>query len=127
MSTAAIDLDGLLRRLHLPTIRRLYAELAARAEEEEEMSHRDFLAILVAEEVAHRGETRIQRSVRAAHFPFLATIEGFDFSFQTSVKLQLLGSFLGPELLSEGRSLILCGPTGPTTWCTTSLLSLVEE
>lgn len=111
MTMAAIDLDGLLRRLHLPTIRRLYADLAARAEVEE-MSHRDFLAILVAEEVAHRGETRIQRSVRAAHFPFLATIESFDFTFQTSVKLQLLGSFLGPELLSEGRSLILCGPTG---------------
>lgn len=111
MTSSSIDLDGLLRRLHLPTIRRLYGELATRAEEEE-MSHRDFLAVLIAEEVAHRGETRIQRSVRAAHFPFLATIEDFDFTFQTSVRLQLLGSFLGPELLSEGRSLILCGPTG---------------
>jgi DNA replication protein DnaC len=28
------------------------------------------------------------------------------------VRLQLLGSFLGPELVSEGRSLILSGPTG---------------
>lgn len=27
----AIDLDGLLRRLHLPTIRRLYPELEERA------------------------------------------------------------------------------------------------
>ena len=111
MTTTSLDLDGLLRRLHLPTIRRLHAELAVRAETEE-MSHRDFLAVLVAEEVAHRGQTRIQRSVRAARFPFLATIEDFDFTFQTSVRLQLLGSFLGPELLSEGRSLILCGPTG---------------
>ena len=31
----AIDLDGLLRRLHLPTIRRLYLELENRAEAEE--------------------------------------------------------------------------------------------
>ena len=30
-----IDLDGLLRRLHLPTIQRLHAELAMRAEKEE--------------------------------------------------------------------------------------------
>jgi DNA replication protein DnaC len=110
-TATSIDVDGLLRRLHLPTIRRLYGELAVRAETEE-MSHRDFLAILLAEEVAHRGQTRIQRSVRAAGFPFLATIEDFDFTFQTSVRLQLLGSFLGPELFSEGRSLILCGPTG---------------
>ena len=28
------DLDGMLRRLHLPTVRRLYAELATRAETE---------------------------------------------------------------------------------------------
>ena len=106
-----IDLDGLLRRLHLPTVRRLYPELERRAEEEE-LSYRDFLAVLIAEEVGHRAETRIQRSVRRAHFPFLATIEDFDFAFQTSIKLSLLGSYLGPELSSEGRAVIFCGPTG---------------
>ena len=31
----------------------------------------------------------------AAHFPFLKTIEEFDFTFQTSVRLALLGSVLG--------------------------------
>src|SRR2546425_2215927 len=74
--------------------------------------YRDFLALLIAEEVAHRAQTRIERSVRKARFPFLRTIEDFDFTFQTSVRLQLLGSYLGPELVTEGRSLILCGPSG---------------
>ncbi len=111
MKPEQIDLDGLLRRLHLPTIRRVHGDLATQAEEEQ-MSYRDFLAVLVAEEVAHRGQTRITRSVRRAGFPFLATIEDFDFTFQTSIKMSLLGSFLGPELISEGRNLILCGPAG---------------
>ena len=110
-TTEAIDLDGLLRRLHLPTIRRLYPELENRAEAEE-MSYRDFLALLVAEEVAHRAETRIQRAMRKANFPFLRTIEEFDFKLQTSVRLSLLGSYLGPELVSEGRCLILGGNVG---------------
>jgi DNA replication protein DnaC len=105
------DLDAMLRRLHLPTVRRLYPELQSRAETEG-LSHRDFLALLMAEEIAHRAQTRIQRSVRKARFPFLRTIEEFDFTFQTSVRLQLLGSYLGPELISEGRNLILCGPSG---------------
>ena len=74
--------------------------------------YRDFLATLIAEEVAHRAQTRIERSVRKARFPFLRTIEDFDFTFQTSVRLQLLGSYLGPELVTEGRSLILYGPSG---------------
>jgi DNA replication protein DnaC len=111
LTPAAIDLDGLLRRLHLPTIRRLYAELADRAEVEE-MSYRDYLALLVAEEVAHRGETRIQRATRKAGFPFLRTIEEFDFQFQTAIRLSLLGSYLGPELVSAGRCLILGGSPG---------------
>lgn len=112
MSVAAtLDLEGMLRRLHLPTVRRLYAELARRAEEEG-MSYRDYLATLAAEEIAHRAQTRITRSVRKARFPFLRTIEEFDFTFQTSVRLQMLGSLLGPELVSEGRCAIFSGPPG---------------
>jgi len=107
----AVDLDGLLRRLHLPTIRRLYPELENRAEVEG-MSYRDYLAVLVSEEVAHRAETRIQRATRKAGFPFLRTIEEFDFKLQTAVRRSLLGSYLGPELVSEGRCLILGGTPG---------------
>lgn len=105
------DLDAMLKRLHLPTIRRLYAELALRAESEG-MSYRDFLEVLAAEEIAHRAQTRITRSVRRARFPYLRTIEEFDFTFQTSVRMQMLGTLLGPELVSEGRSAIFSGPPG---------------
>jgi DNA replication protein DnaC len=111
MNAPPMDLEAMLRRLHLPTIRRLCRELEQRAEKEQ-MSYSDYLSVLVAEEIAHRAQTRITRSVRKAHFPFLGTIEDFDFTFQSSIKLQLLGSFLGPELVSEGRSLVLSGPTG---------------
>ncbi len=106
-----IDLDGLLRRLHLPTMRRLYGEVQDHAEAEG-LSYRDYLALLVAEEVAHRAQTRIQRATRKAHFPFLRTIEEFDFTFQSSVRLSLLGSVLGPDFVSEGRGLILAGRPG---------------
>lgn len=111
----ARDLDGLLRRLHLPTVRRLYGELATRAEAEG-MAYRAYLETLVAEEVAHRAETRITRAVRKAQFPFLRTIDDFNFTFQTALRLQMLGSYLGPELVSEGRSALFSGPsdTGKT-------------
>jgi DNA replication protein DnaC len=107
----ALDLDGMLRRLHLPTVRRLYPELEPRPEAED-LAYREFLALLVAEEVAHRAQVRIERSVRKARFPFLRTIEDFDLTFQTSVRLSLLGNYLGPELVTGGRNLILSGPSG---------------
>lgn len=124
MSTTApaVDLDALLRRVHLPTVRRLYPELVQRAEPDG-LSYRECLAVLMAEEVAHRAQTRIQRCVRRAHFPFLKTIEEFDFTFQSSVRLALLGSVLGPELVSQGYCLIASGPPGMSQ----SLLNLRSE
>ena len=68
--------------------------------------------MLVTEEIAHRQQTRIQRSVRQARFPFLKTVEEFGFSFQSAVRLPSLGSYLGPELVSGGRNLILQGKSG---------------
>lgn len=76
------------------------------------MSYRTFLEMLIAEEIAHRAQTRITRSVRRARFPFLRTTEDFDFTFQTSVRLQMLGTLLGPDLVTEGRCAILSGPPG---------------
>lgn len=105
------DLDAGLKRLHLPTVRRQHLLMQEQAEKEG-WSYREFLERLVNEELAHRAETRIQRATRKARFPFLKTIEEFDFTFQTSVKRKALGRYLGPELVSEGRSAILLGRPG---------------
>jgi hypothetical protein len=34
------------------------------------------------------------------------------FTFQTALKLQMLGSYLGPELVSDGRNAVFSGPSG---------------
>jgi DNA replication protein DnaC len=101
----------MLKRLHLPTVRRLYGDLATRAEAEG-MAYRAYLETLVAEEIAHRAETRVTRAVRKAQFPFLRTIDDFNFTFQSALRLQMLGSYLGPELVREGRSAVWSGPSG---------------
>lgn len=111
MNPGDINLDALLKRLHLPTIARLYPSYTVRAAAEG-WSHRDLLALLVAEEVAHRNDTRIEKAARRAHFPFIKTIEAFDFVFQSTLRLQRLGPYLGPELVTEGRNLILAGRPG---------------
>jgi DNA replication protein DnaC len=105
------QLETLFRRLNLAHTRRIYQDLADRAEKEN-WGYRDFLALLLAEEVAHRKQTRLQRFTRKANFPFFKTIDEFDFSLQTTLRLSLLGSYLGPDFVSEGRSLIFCGKAG---------------
>jgi DNA replication protein DnaC len=110
-SLSEAEREALFKRLHLAHMRRIYQEVAVQAEKEG-WSYADFLALLLAEEVAGRKQTRLQRLTRSAHFPFLKTMDEFDFSLQSTLRLALLGSYLGPELVSEGRSLILHGKTG---------------
>src|SRR6201993_3989326 len=108
---SAGQLEPLFRRLNLAHTRRIYQAVADRAEKEN-WTYRDFLALLLAEEVAHRKQTRLQRGTRQAHFPFFKTIDEFDFTLQSTLRQSLLGSYLGPDFVTEGRSLILYGKTG---------------
>ena len=108
---ATADLDAMLKRLNLANARRVWSELASRADAET-WSARDFLTTLLAEEIAHRANTRLGREVRRAHFPFLKTIDDFDFTLQKSLKRRLITSYLTPDAVTEGRNLILLGRTG---------------
>jgi len=84
------ELEPLLKRLHLANARRVWRELVQRAEKED-WSYDQLLLTLFAEEVAHRRGTRLARAVRAALFPFLRTIEEFDFSYQSTLRLTTAG------------------------------------
>ena len=111
MKRTDIDLDTLFKRLHLANARRAWRELVTRAETEQWSFHQ-FLELLVSEEVAHRQQTRLVRLSRRAQFPFLKTIDEFDFTFQSTLRLALLGSALAPDFVTEGRCLILYGKPG---------------
>jgi DNA replication protein DnaC len=106
-----IPLDTLFKRLHLANARRVWRDLCDRAEKEE-WAYDHFLGVLVAEEVAHRQQTRLQKVSRAAGFPFLKTVDDFNFTYQSTVRLPVIGSFLSADFVTEGRSLILHGKPG---------------
>lgn len=105
------DLDTLFKRLHLANARRVWRDLVQRAEQES-WTYRDFLTLLVTEEIAHRQQTRLARLTRRAQFPFLKTIDDFNFTYQSTLRLQMLGSALAPDFVTEGRTLIFSGKTG---------------
>jgi DNA replication protein DnaC len=111
MSVPDQDLDALFKRLHLANARRVWRDLVQRAEREA-WSYGDFLTLLVTEEIAHRQQTRLGRLTRRAHFPFLKTIDDFNFTYQSSLRLHMLGSALAPDFVTEGRSLIFSGKPG---------------
>jgi DNA replication protein DnaC len=101
----------MLKRLGLANTRRTWRELVARAEKEQ-WSYHDFLSTIVAEEVAHRQQIRIQRNAQRSCFPFLKTVDNFDFTYQSVVKQSLLGSALSPDFVTDGRNIVFHGKPG---------------
>jgi hypothetical protein len=58
------------------------------------------------------GSKRDCSVVLGAHFPFFKTIDEFDFTLQSTLRESVIGSYLGLDFVTEGRSLILHGKTG---------------
>jgi DNA replication protein DnaC len=106
-----LNIDAMLKRLSLANTRRAWRDLIARAEKEQ-WTYNDFLSTLLAEEVAHRHQTRIQRNAQRSRFPFLKTVDDFDFTYQSVVKQSVLGSAFSPDFVTDGRNIVFHGKPG---------------
>lgn len=111
LDPARVDLDALCKRLHLATFRRTLAD-TERLAAQNQWGHREFLAHLVVAEVINRDQTRIQRMIRAARFPFIRTIEDFTFAPKGSLRRDLLAPYLGQDYAASRRNLVLSGKPG---------------
>lgn len=77
-----------------------------------ESSYTEFLGVLVDEELGARRERSILMRTRVAGFPYLKTIEDFDFSFQPSVDKKRIKELTGLRFISSGENVVLLGPPG---------------
>jgi DNA replication protein DnaC len=105
------ELSHLFRALKAPSAARALSALAQRAREED-WSHERFLEAVLSAEVSsresHGGESRI----KAARFPARKTLEEFDFTFQRSVKKQVIEHLGQLDFLHAKENVILLGPPG---------------
>jgi DNA replication protein DnaC len=109
--TKTSELVHLFRALKAPAAARALPKLAERAREEG-WSYERFAEALLSTEVAsresHGGESRI----KAARFPARKTLEEFDFTFQRSVKRQVIEHLGQLDFLHARENVVLLGPPG---------------
>src|ERR671930_727229 len=105
------ELAHLFRTLKAPAAARATPKLADRAREEQ-WSHERFLEAVLSTEVAsresHGGESRI----KAARFPARKTLEEFDFTFQRSVRRQVVEHLGQLDFLHAKENVVMLGPPG---------------
>src|SRR5215218_4709002 len=83
------ELTHLFRALKAPAAARAMPKLAERAREES-WSHERFLEAVLSTEVASRESHGGEGRIKTARFPARKTLEEFDFTFQRSVKRQVV-------------------------------------
>jgi DNA replication protein DnaC len=80
-----------------------------------ELSLRETLALLCEAEVAHREERRIQMGMGIAKFPYLRTLDGFDFEAQPSLDPRQVRDLATCRWVAGGDALLLLGPPDPAS------------
>jgi DNA replication protein DnaC len=104
-------LNTLLTRLRLTAIQERLDGLLDEAARKD-LNLREALLHLVEAEVAHRDHRRIAMGTSIAKFPFVRTIDGFDFAAQPSLDPKQVRELATCRWVANGDMLLLLGPPG---------------
>jgi len=107
----ATDIAYLCRALKAPSLAHAVERLAERARAES-WTHEEFLAACLEREVAARQDHGGEGRVRAARFPARKTLEDFDFSFQRSLKRDVIAHLGTLDFIAERANVVFLGPPG---------------
>jgi DNA replication protein DnaC len=109
-----MSLERIQENLKHLRLYRIHDELEACLEEaaKENMSYPDFLDQLLAREVATKQERNVAVRTSMAKFPFVKTLENFDFAFQPSIDRKRIKDLASCRFIPNGENVLLLGPPG---------------
>jgi DNA replication protein DnaC len=105
------QLKSALKRLKLSG---LLSSLEVRLQEAQgnQLSHLEFLELIISDEISLREDRAIERRVRAAGFREMKTIEDFDFSFNPSINRRQIMELATCKFIRQQRDILFTGPPG---------------
>ena len=76
------------------------------------LSHAEFLELIVQDELAVRGNRKLERVFKSAQFRERKSLEDFDWSFNPSIPRKQIYDLASCRFLREGRDVLWLGPPG---------------
>jgi DNA replication protein DnaC len=106
--------DGLLSSLKKLRLSGLAATLDIRLHEAATsgLSHREFLELLVQDELLQRNDRQLARRMKVACFREPKRLEDFDFKFNTTIKKNVIFDLATCRFIRERRDVLWVGPPG---------------
>lgn len=80
--------------------------------QERELSYTDYLDGILQEEVVSRADRGCRARIRFARFPFIKTIEQFDFSYQPSLEKRKVEELFTLRFIDNRENVLFLGPPG---------------
>ena len=109
--TPQILLEHHLKKLRLPTILKEYdkhAKLCA----SENVDHTGYLLRLTEAELIDRERRMVERTIKAARFPSIKSLDSFDFTAIPSLNKPLVAELARCDFIKKRENIIALGPSG---------------
>ena len=106
--------DRLQSALHQLRLSGLVQSLDVRLQEAagHQLSHAEFLELILQDELLVRQQRQIDRRVKAAQFRELKALDEFDFTFNPSIQRAQIFDLATCRFVREHRDVLLVGPPG---------------
>ena len=105
------SIAGYCKILRLPQVADSFEEEALTATKTK-MSYQEYLYTLLQHQVLVRTDNSINARIKKARFPFIKTLEEFDYSFQPKIDEKLLRELGNLNFLDKAQNLLFIGPPG---------------
>lgn len=111
MDKPHVLLEHYLKTLKLSAIARDYQSVAADCLKKK-TGYAQYLQLLCEREILTRDERASERRLKAAKFPVLKTVEGFDFNQQPTISAAQVQELLNGEFTARSENVIFLGESG---------------
>lgn len=106
-----MELEGLLEKLKMETLTSQVDTLLEQAAKRD-IGYREFLIEALRTEWQGRNLKTTEGRMRLARFPWVKTVESFDFSFQPSIDRKVVRELSGLSFVGRAESVVFLGPPG---------------
>jgi len=78
----------------------------------QELAYADFLERVLSEEVASKTAKHVSMRTSLARFPFVKSLETFDFAYQPSLDKKQIQTLASCHFIEHGENIVILGPPG---------------
>lgn len=105
------NIEAYCKLLSLSSVLEYYEDAALDAAKSK-ISYQEYLYALLQRQIIDRVDRSVNARIKKAGFPYMATLEGYDFSFQPQIEEKLIRELSTLSFLQDAKNILFVGAPG---------------